>query len=99
MLLLLFIITSPFWLVYLLMSIFADVFKFIYKKNKMSTLRFLVKLRHAYYDYSFMTNLSMGIFASSIVALVVSTGIYTIVAYSLVAVVSFVAMIDYNYKR
>jgi hypothetical protein len=41
----------------------------------------------------------MGIFASSIVALVVSTGIYTIVAYSLVAVVSFVAMIDYNYKR
>jgi len=99
MLLLVFILTSPFVLLYLLVSISLDLLKFIFYKHKFFVLRFLVKLRHTYYDYSFMTNLSMGVFASSIVALVVSTGVYTIVAYSLVAVISFIAMIDYNYKK
>jgi len=75
------------------------LFNALYFKYRYKLLKILVKLRYSYYDYGFMTNLTIGIFASSIVALIVSTGTFTILVYTLVAVVSFIAMIDYNYKN
>lgn len=70
----------------------------IFIKYKFSIFRLFIKLKFSYYDYAFMSSLSMGVFASSIVAIIVSKGGF-IIAYFVVAIVSFKAMIDYNYKN
>ena len=86
------IISIPFFII----CVFV---KFILKKYKFVFYRFFIKLKFSWNDNAFMSNLSMGIFASSIVALIVSTGVFTITIYILVAIVSFIAMIDYNFKK
>jgi len=79
-------------------TLYKEIINFIFVKHKIKVYRILIKVRHSYYDYGFMTNLSMSVFASSLVAIVVSSGMFTL-AYSVMAIFSFIAMIDYNYKK
>jgi len=62
-------------------------------------LRVEVKARFAYRDYEFMTNLSIGIFASSLVAMFVAESFMAIVVFSITIIISAIAMVDYNYKK
>ena len=94
-----FILTSPFWLMYFFLKFVFTVFELIYLKYKFKIFRGILKVRFSFYDYSFMTNLSMSIFASSLVSLIVSQSVMSIVACAIAMVMSFIAMIDYNYKN
>jgi len=96
---LLFILTSPFWSMYFFSKFAYSVFELIYLKYKFKILRVKVKAKFAYLDYKFMTNLSIGIFASSLVAMFVAESFISVVVFSITITISAIAMIDYNYKN
>jgi hypothetical protein len=85
--------------VYFFSNFTYSVFELIYLKYKFKILRVKIKARFAYYDYEFMTNLSIGIFASSLVAMFVSESFITVVVFSITIIISAIAMVDYNYKK
>jgi len=49
-------------------------------------------------NYDLMANLSAGFFVGTIVAVIVTTKILFIAVYTMAAILSFLAMIDFNYK-
>jgi len=94
-----FILTSPFWAAYFFSKFIYSIFELIYLKYKFKILRVEVKVRFAFNDYTFMTNLSIGIFASSLVALIVSQSVASVVICMTAMIMSSIAMVDYNYKN
>ena len=86
------ILSIPFFII-------RSIAKYIFNRYRIVLLKFFVKLKYAFNDYDFMANLSIGIFASSLIALVVSVKEVVIIIYVITTVLSFVAMIDYNYKK
>lgn len=96
---LLFILASPLWVVYFFSRFVFSVFELIYFKYKFKILRAESKARFSFYDYSFMTNLSMGIFVSSLVALIISQSVMSVITCTMAMIISLIAMIDYNYKN
>lgn len=100
MFLLLFIITSPFWGVYFFSKlVFNVLYYYVYNRYKYKLFKFIIKLNLAYRDNDFMTNLSMGVFASSLVALFVANTLVSTIICSFASLVSFIAMVDYRYKK
>ena len=79
-----------------LTKLFLGMSKMLYSVFINSPL--YTKINYSLNDYSFMTNLSMGVFISSLVAIIVTSGVVMFI-YMAMAIFAFFAMIDYNYKK
>lgn len=84
----------------LVFFVFKEFYYFVlYKyKYKYKILKMKAKAKYSFEDNVFMTNLSLGVFASSLVAVVTAKG-YFVLIYLIVTFISAFAMVNYNYKN
>ena len=61
--------------------------------------KFKEKFKYSIEDMELMTNLSLGVFVGSVVAVIVTVNVYLVATYVASATISFFAMIEYNYKK
>jgi len=91
------ILMSPILLTYIILTFMLDFFKFIFRIHKIPILRYLVKIRYMFRNKNIVLNISISMFAGSVVASFVTSG-FALSFYILAALISLKLIIDYNYS-